>query len=175
MTESFGYIANTTFSAGRPTFYFKNNLKLPIRAAGVLPFKRDGDNIKFLMIKRRNRHEDFGGKTDMIDKCIEETAVREAYEESNGIFDKETIIRQLYYTVLPKTNVAYSKMSKYIVFFVEVTEDYDCDVFGDREIHDDIDRTVEWVDIGCFLDDDFLDRLHCRLKFNYFFYCLRKL
>lgn len=169
MTESLNYIA------GRPTFYFKNNFNLPIRAAGVLPFKREGDTIKFLMINRRNRYEDFGGKTDIQDLCIEETAVREAYEESNGIFSKELIIRQLYYTVLSKTKVAYSKISKYIVFFVEITDDYDCDIFGNKEFHDNIDRTVEWVDIGNFIDSDFLKKLHCRLKFNYFFYCLRKL
>lgn len=159
----------------RPTFYFKNNPSLPIRAAGILPYKREGDNIKFLMIKHNNVYEDFGGKTDIVDGCVEETAIREALEESNNIFTQDLFVKQLYYSQCNRKKMAYYKKAKYVVYLLEIHDEYDCNIFGTSELHDRIVRTVEWVDLERFLDVSFLDKLHLRLRFSYFFHCLMKL
>ena len=57
----------------RPTFYYKNNKKNPIRAGGVL-FYRFYPDFEMLLIKPDDeiRYEDFGGKTDEKDKTIEQ-------------------------------------------------------------------------------------------------------
>lgn len=159
----------------RPTFYFKNKLSLPIRAAGILPYRRSGNDIELLMVKHNNVYEDFGGKTDPKDTCVEETAIREALEESNNIFVKDDFVKQLYYTSFDITKIAYYKKSKYVVFLLEITDNYDCSIFGTHETHDNIKRTVEWVPLHNFLEAAFLNKLHCRLRFSYFFHCLMKL
>jgi hypothetical protein len=38
---------------------------------------------------KNNGFADLGGKKEKIDKSPSETACREAFEESNGVFDKE--------------------------------------------------------------------------------------
>ena len=43
------------------------------------------------MIYCDKKYEDFGGKTDKIDTCIEDTIAREAEEESNKIFKKSNV------------------------------------------------------------------------------------
>ena len=61
----------------RPTF--KHN-GCEVRAAGIL-VESDG----YRLLRRvRGRYEDVGGKTDAVDKCALDTAVREAVEETDG-------------------------------------------------------------------------------------------
>lgn len=130
----------------RPTFFIRSDW--PCRAGGIIPYiKRDGVTkillIKREMVKRGERrivYEDFGGKTDNVDKNIRDTISREAFEESNKIFTIQTIKNSI------KGPGIYNKKSKYLFYFVKVNEMYDPVIFGDYEFHDGIFRTVEWVD-----------------------------
>jgi ADP-ribose pyrophosphatase YjhB (NUDIX family) len=156
---------------GRPTFNYNDDTELEIRAGGLIYYRivEDPDtNIsepKFLMIKARGKYEDFGGCTDKVDSCIEETVAREAFEESNEIFEQEQVLEQV-----KKTVGTYNSRSKYVVFLVETSVDYNVKDFGDREYHDNIERTVEWIPYSKLKDKDFTkEKLHFRLMFYKFF------
>lgn len=161
---------------GRPTFFYNNNQHYEIRAGGIIFYRYNyrKDQLEFLMIKNNNCYEDFGGKTDIVDKCIEDTVSREAEEESNGIFIKRDIARHVN-TIETLLNpltcmVSYTKQSKYVVFLIKTTKNYNPADFGDREYHDNIPRTVEWVSASKLLDSMFVrTNLHVRLKFDNFF------
>ncbi len=138
-------LTNNSHMDSRPTFYYKNNKKNPIRAGGVL-FYRFFPDFEMLLINPNNkiRYEDFGGKTDEQDKNILETIAREVYEESNGIFSQKWTINELEYA----TNI-YIKQSKYLLYFVNITnlENVYKKDFGEKEFHENIKRTVEWVKV----------------------------
>lgn len=127
----------------RPTFYLDEK---PIRAGGVLLYRGD---YSFLMIYSRGNYEDFGGRTDNIDTCIEDTVAREAEEESNGVLTREYVRMQL-----DNGKIFYNSPSKYIVYIAEITENFDPESFGDIEIHDNIKRTVEWIPLEKILDGE---------------------
>lgn len=142
----------------RPTFKFKG---FTIRAAGIIPYFTDDDNLvtHFLMINKDGVYEDFGGKTDSTDGTVYETAVREAEEESNGVLKRSELASNIF-----GANTYISQNSKYVVFFVPVQCMYNPEIFGKREEHDGIDRTVEWL-----TSDELLSRdLHPRLKYRKF-------
>jgi hypothetical protein len=156
---------------GRPTFNFKNNVnnenQNQIRAGGIIFYKYNKETCEpdFLMIKCKKKYEDFGGKTDAVDKCIEETVAREAQEESNNIFKKNEVLKKL------KTHIgAYCKFSKYLVFICRTDIEYDPKKFGDYEQHDKLSRTVEWIPYSKLKNPEFIKKsLHIRLRFRYFF------
>lgn len=150
----------------RPTFLFKNQPKRFIRAGGFIYYRvNDYNEPEFLMIKYRGRYEDFGGKTDACDTCIEDTVAREADEESNGIFKKKEILR-----ILKKKVGTYCRHSKYIVYICKSNKNFNPEDFGEREYHDNIPRTVEWIPYKKLIDKDFIKQnLHIRLRFKYFF------
>jgi len=136
----------------RKTFYLFNNIDFPIRACGIL-FYRKNTNFEFLLINNYNRktYEDFGGKTDDLDKSFIETAAREAEEESNGIFKKVDIIKNI------GENYIYNKNFKYMLFVVEINKDFynvDESEFGDYEKIDKIQRTVKWFTFDEIMDCD---------------------
>lgn len=140
----------------RPTFYLdKTSKKFPCRAGGVMPYYLTKNGIYFLMIKNNGVYEDFGGKTDEKDRSIRDTIVREAQEESNFIFPRKSIRSQI------KNNGIYIHKSKYLFYFIKAEKYYDVSIFGDREIHDNIPRTVEWVHIDTLSDKKLL---HYRLR-----------
>ena len=146
----------------RPTFYLDDDIEKPLRAGGVLFYRFDIEEMeyKLLLIYSRDKYEDFGGCTDEIDKNIKETASREVEEESNHIFSKKYILDNI-----SDEKSVYITHSKYILYFIELQEDYDPIVFGDREIHDGFDRTVEWISYYDKFDDKkFLNKLNCRLN-----------
>lgn len=151
----------------RPTFYFKNNTENSIRAGGVLLYKftEDTDEPEYLMINKEGKYEDFGGRTDIIDKCINDTIVRECQEESNNIINKVDI-----YPAMLKSKPVYCPRGKYMVYVVKTQNSYEPSQFGDREIHDDIPRTVEWVKHSDIMKHRNIHNfLHRRLKFNDFY------
>ena len=154
----------------RPTFYFKEDSNRPIRAGGVLFYRRDKNRTNVLMIKNRGRYEDFGGRTDAIDTSIEDTIAREVEEESNGIFNSVEIK-----SYLKDKNTISIHNSKYLLYFVELDKYYDPELFGDKEIHDNINRTVEWVSYDKLTNKDFINNfLHYRLKNKNFFDGLKR-
>lgn len=127
----------------RPTFYFKTK-NSPVRAGGVLFYRYSNINNKeeyhLLLTYSRDIYEDFGGCSDNKDKSIEDMVAREVEEESNGIFSKEYVLDKI------KNEIPiYIKLCKYVMYFIQIDEYYDPEVFGNREICDNFSRTVEWI------------------------------
>ena len=60
--------------------------------------------------------------------------------------------------------ILYIPNSKYGLLILQLDEKLDCQIFGEKEIHDNIYRTVEWINIDTFLKEDFYDKLHIRLR-----------
>ena len=109
-------------SDDRPTFTWNDK---PVRAAGILLWTHKGDTTYRLFRKINNKFEDIGGKTDVADRCTEDTAIREVCEETNGkLFsathtykDCEATLRQL---MQQHYDVEYNAKSKYILFKIQV-------------------------------------------------------
>ena len=145
----------TLDSNKRPTFYFENDPAKPIRAGGVLIYKKNNGFLKFLLIRKLtfgdNMHEDIGGKTDIGDTDIIDTISREVSEETNNVINKEIIKEQI------KTGKPlYVPFSKYLIYLVEANEDQkklNPLSFGDMEIHDSIKRKIYWIKVVNFLND----------------------
>ena len=160
----------------RPTFTYKiGEKRFPIRAGGVLFYRKIDDDIELLLIHNeyRNCYEDFGGRTDEKDATIEDTIAREADEESNGLFKKEDIkIRMMF------SKKSYSIQSKYMMYFVRVTSkesQFMKEDFGNKETHDGISRTIDWFSLKEVLEEDFIQKLNPRLNNNYMLKILRQL
>jgi len=124
----------------RPTFNFMNKKHFPVRAGGFMFYRWDKNKLYFLMIKKSGKYEDFGGKSDIEDKCIEDMVSREADEESNGIFNKN-IVKNL----ILDQNCVYLKPSKYVLYMCKTYQNYEVEKFGDKEFYENVNRTVEWV------------------------------
>lgn len=146
----------------RPIFYYDNNKKNEIKAGGIIyyRFNKIINEIEFLLINCNNIYEDFGGKTDEKDKNIIYTIIREACEESNRIFDENELLTQ----IKNKSGI-YNKTSKYIIYFLKTEKEYEPIEFGDVELFESIERTVEWISISKLKGK----KLHIRLKFKDFF------
>ena len=134
----------------RPTYYYNdindnNNKKNPLRAGGCLFYKFDENNkMHVLLIKNHGKYEDFGGKTDEVDKCIDDTIIREVMEESNYLIDECELKDQL-----DKNNCVYVKRSKYLLYIIEASEkqaNLTGKMFGNKELHDNLFRIVEWME-----------------------------
>lgn len=134
----------------RPTFTLEDDK--PIRAGGILFYHHDQktNQYKLLMINSRNKYEDFGGQTDEVDKDYLDTVSREVEEESNGIIPKDYIRDKI-----KNLEPIYIKHCKYILYCVEADAYYNPIIFGDHEVVDDINRTVEWISYDDFKSDDF--------------------
>ena len=62
------------------------------------------------------------------------------------------------------------KHSKYIIYFIKLDSDIDPALFGDREIYEDVPRTVEWITASELKSSKFIkDKLNFRLRFKDFF------
>ena len=127
----------------RPTFYLDGDENKPIRAAGILPYAMFDGKPKFLVISRKDRYEDFGGKTAYEDLSIDQTILREAYEESNGLFTPSMIYPHL-------VNPCYIPKCKYLVYFIPISPAWDPKDFGNLEFCENVQRTVEWVPLSVF-------------------------
>ena len=147
----------------RPTFY--TDSKKSIRAGGLLLYKKFDDKIHFLMIKSKYdneyKYEDFGGRTDIVDSSIEDTIIREVFEESN-----EQITREQSKKAMDNLDGGYNvyiPICKYLLIIRKTNDDFKPKDFGDREIHDNLERTVEWFPI-----DEWNDKsVHFRLGSNH--------
>ena len=138
----------------RPTFYYMNDLSKPIRAGGVLFFNYNKSRIELLMIKKFSKYlkyEDIGGKTSECDNNIYETVAREVSEETNNVINFIIIKNQLHLA-----KCIYIPHAKYLLFIVKANS-YErrlkTEIFGNKEIHDDINRTIEWVNSNDFLNN----------------------
>ena len=123
----------------RKVFIYKNN---EIKGAGILFYK---DN-KLLLIKNLDRkilYEDFGGKVEMSDNYVYETAAREAVEESNNYFKYDKLISKL-----KNRKFIYIKHSKYAIYLVKLNKYINPSVVGNYEKTYKINRTIEWININ---------------------------
>lgn len=134
----------TYHQSGRPIFYVDNSY--PCLGSGVLFYIKHNGKIHFLMQKEDNNQKysfcDLGGKTDISDSNIIETAVREVMEETNGVlfsklfktkYHKEFGLNptfkdyminfyRLFQDYQPK--FIYSNKSKYLIMMVELNSEY---------------------------------------------------
>jgi hypothetical protein len=160
----------------RPTFYHKINTKsFPIRAGGVLFYRKINNKVDLLLIHNeiRNYYEDFGGTTDKKDNSIQDTISREVDEESNGKFNTEDIKTRLAFA-----RQAYTYQCKYLMYFVKVNHTeakLTKEDFGDMEIHDGIKRTIDWHPLEEVLTDEFIKKLNPRLNNDYMLKQLKNL
>lgn len=144
----------------RPTFYYNNDKTKPIRAGGIIFYKKDEltKQIKVLMQYterigidkvKRNVYEDIGGKSDEKDKCINDTISRETAEETNSIITEEIIKEHL-----NKDNHSiYLKKGKYYLLLVEANKtiiDINRRTFGKEEILSGKLRQFHWIDSNRF-------------------------
>jgi hypothetical protein len=150
----------------RPTFYFEDDKTKPIRAGGVLIYKFVDDQIKLLMIKTNYndeiRFEDIGGKTDINDVTEFDTVSREVSEETNLIINQQIIKYQL-----KNSTSIYIPNSKYILYLVEANlyeRNLKSNYFGNKEIYDDIKRTIHWINLETYLNNKV--KIHPRICSN---------
>ena len=106
----------------RPTFYHDG---MPVRAAGILLWTRNGNKTMRLLNKCNGKFEDIGGKTDARDRTPLDTAIREACEETNNrIFSDRHSSKEcgemLNRHIMDSFDVQYSECSKYLLFRVYV-------------------------------------------------------
>lgn len=149
----------------RPIFMVKNRIYV---SAGVLPYNIDKEgNVSFLvqhLMDGKWLYEDFGGKSDVGDTCIEDVAFRECVEEMNnaGPITADFLRNQLD----DKRSVIYRiPDDKYMLYFIyipsDVKDSINTDIFGD--MNDDYTvRKVEWLDYKDLMDLS-EDELHPRL------------
>ena len=143
----------------RPTFYYLFDNNSPIRAGGVIIYRKINNITELLLIKKKDRYEDIGGKTDVTDENELDTVSREVYEETNSVINKDIIKKQLTYS-----KSCYCLKSKYILYFVKANiyqKKLISENFGDNEIHDNIERSIEWINSKIFLENSLF--LHPRL------------
>lgn len=114
-----------------------------IYAGGLIIYRINNGELELLLMKSRGKYEEFGGTINREDKDIFDTVAREVDEESNGVIKYDSVIDRI------KTcSYVCAKKSKYIVFLLKANE-YEkimtSNMFGNREIHDNIERTVHWI------------------------------
>lgn len=130
-----------------------------ITSAGIIFYK--DDNILLINNKDRNMYEDFGGKVELGDANIMETAAREAEEESNGIFNYNYLLNKL-----NNKKFIYIDHSKYAVFFIPVKQKIDIDKFGKKEEYCGVNRTVEWINYSNLKKINIMYRLRHKYLFK---------
>lgn len=133
-----------------------NDKSCEVKAGGVLFYIKKDLQVELLLISSQRGYEDFGGCTDICDNDIIDTISREVEEESNGIFNKKYIREKI-----KDLDPIYIKICKYVLYLVEVEEYHDPLIFGSMEIHDNIERTVEWVKLSDLPNK----KLNFRLKY----------
>lgn len=146
----------------RPVFYLK--LNQPCKAGGVIFYQIRNNRVELLLIKHNGLYEDFGGKTDNIDRTIKDTIIREVVEESNSVFTRFEVRDKI------RGRGLYLPQAKYLLYLVPLEKEVNSEDFGNKEIGLDIDRTVEFVPY----DKINYKLLHMRLRNNKFISFLNK-
>ena len=161
----------------KPIFNIKlenSDDEIKISAGGVILYRIKNGVLELLLMTNRNKYEDLGGTSDVGDLNIYDTVSREVSEESNELIDIKSIMDRI-----QKSDYILSKTCKYIIFIIKANDkerNLVSEQFGDREIHDDIPRTISWVPISEFLKSDTIkNNLNFRLKNRNIFEALKKL
>lgn len=147
----------------RPTFYVNDDTQKPVRASGILFYKIISDKTYLLVISSKSRIEDFGGKTDLVDKSPLDTALREASEESNNLIDINT-----YRSRVDPDDCIYVPHAKYLLYFCRLYEHEfpDTHVFGRLEYCENIPRNIIYLDKSQLYRRAYLKKLNPRLKYK---------
>lgn len=149
-----------------------------ITAGGVILYRIINNKVELLLATNRHKYEDLGGRTDNEDKDISNTISREVYEESNKLINKQSILNRIKSRIKRKDYIL-SKTSKYLLFIIPANHNeskLESKQFGDKEIHDNIPRTICWVPISEFLDPETIkNKLNFRLKNRNIFEYIKKL
>lgn len=137
-------------------------------SAGVIFFRYRNGRLEFLMQHKPDKKqkwwfEDLGGKVDLGDSSPNETAAREADEESNGQISK------IYTMELMRQNsiaLLYQK-AQYMMYLVHLPDEKDFE-FGDHEVHPKyfIQRTLKWIPIDVIQKIPF-SSIHPRIRHFY--------
>lgn len=158
----------------RPTFYLDDNVNKPIRAGGVIIYKFINNIMYVLLIERNGLYEDIGGCTEESDKTHIDTVVREVYEESNKLIKRKNTRNKL-----KKAYSYYIPNSKYIIYFIEATirqQNMTSNDFGNYELHDNIERTINWIPLSHFLNKTIAKYKHNnRIKHTHIYQKLRQI
>lgn len=159
----------------RKTFYIDDDKTKPVTAGGVIIYRETEDHsIDLLLVESRGLYEDLGGCVDPGDESYVDTVVREAYEESNKLIKRKPLRLKL-----ENAPYCYSSRCKYIVYITEATSKQKKmkeEDFGTMEIHDNIPRTIKWINIETFLDKNVIKyKLNWRLKNKDIFDKLRQI
>jgi len=134
-----------------------------VSAAGCLFYKTTNNKLELLLISyvdpKWNNLDDLGGQVDEIDNTPYDTIIRETMEETNDVIKKsylQQIIKKQKYTSY------YNQFSKYYSIVVEVNNDFfpNTDIFGNFEIKDGIERTIDWYDYST-IKDKICSRIKC--------------
>lgn len=163
-------------SKKKPCFNLDEDDKKPVTAGGVLFYRKgiSGD-IELLLVHSRGQLEDLGGRVDEDDESIYDAVSREVKEESNKMFSKHKVLKR----VKKCKDYIYMPKSKYVVYILKAGKKeskYVSDDFGDREIHDDIARTINWVPLKHFLKKEIIEhKLNWRLKSRQLFDKLKQI
>lgn len=151
----------------RPTFIIDGK---PYISAGVLFYTEDMcGRIYLLMQKVSNRDwiwSDFGGKSEPIDKCVEDVAFRECQRGLNFKADITTeYLRELMKS--KKSTIYKVSESKYMLYIIYLPysfkETVDMEIFGKCEEFSNNCRTVRWISYYDFNKAAFQD-INPRLK-----------
>lgn len=159
----------------KPMFTIKyDDENVIVSAGGTILYRINNNQLELLLMTNRGKYEDLGGTADLTDIDIYHTVAREVFEESNGLINYNDILSRI-----KKSNFIVSKTSKYILFIIPANADeinLKTEDFGDREIHDNIPRTISWVPLSEFLNKNVIrDKLNFRLKNRNIFEYLKKL
>ena len=153
-----------------------------IRAAGIIPYYIKNNKINILINReiRSNKvvYNCIGGKVDIVDKSIEDTAEREFNEETGYI--ASDLIRN---KIKNKKNIKlHLKKPKYITILVNVNNEFNWNllpynynkIFKDVEIFNDRDSLdLKWIDLFDFNEKNksyllsltlFKIKNHCKFK-----------
>jgi len=95
------------------------------RAAGIIPYFKRNNEYYILLNKeyrsKKLKYHFLGGKVDLKDRCIQETALREANEECGMLIN--SLLSKLYrYLVFEKSDFIKIVKSKYISYLVNIEE-----------------------------------------------------
>lgn len=143
----------------RPSFRLKgaDGVESEYVSAGVIFYIKIGGISYYLMQRRKNLLEDFGGKSAPGDTSIEDVIIRETMEETNMTAppDKQPtnhpLTKEFLQNEIPKCTQYLLSRSKYVLCFVRLPQHklFDLKQFGNAEYNSEgekmIDRELVWV------------------------------
>ena len=125
-----------------------------IRAAGIVPYFITGNKV-FILVNKEFRdkkivYNSIGGKVDLYDNCILDTAVRE-FNEETGYIASDLIRKEINQNIK-----VYLKKPKYISYLIDVKNSLNWqlipynyrNIFQDIEVFNDRDSLeLKWIDL----------------------------